>query len=553
MRWTRIKKWLPVGTLVAGWLAAIAVVALLIAAGRNAEIERAHRSSAAIAQIIEEQTVRTFQATSLTLGTIADTWELTRPPANDAGFRQLLQARLRDMPYLRALVVLGPDGRLLHDTGYPRLSGVSFADRPYFVLHRDDPELRRTVTGPYVSRSAGGGWFLAVSERLGRGPRLEGLALATVDPAFFERLYSRIQLGEENVIALFHRDGTLIARYPAGGAAIGTSFRELPLFATHLPRAESGTYVSEATDEIYPGRQIVAYRGVEGLPLVVRVSHSEHALLAAWRRTALAAGVAMAALTLLLAGLLVQQMRARHRREEQRARNLQADKLEAMGQLTGGIVHDFNNLLQVMVMNLDLALRDPARAASAALAARRAAEHASALIRRLLTFARRHPLEMRTAHLNSLLTDAHPLLAQAAGSRIELVLQLAGDLPPVLVDETQFEVALLNLVVNARDALAGRGRIVLRTQAVRGGGACLSVEDDGPGMSEATRRRALEPFFSTKGEAGTGLGLSQVYGFMQQIGGGLEIVSAPGKGTRVELRFPPRQGSASASRARSAP
>jgi two-component system, NtrC family, sensor kinase len=107
------------------------------------------------------------------------------------------------------------------------------------------------------------------------------------------------------------------------------------------------------------------------------------------------------------------------------------------------------------------------------------------------------------------------------------------------VDPSQFETALLNLVVNARDALPDGGRVVLRTSTGEEGRACLEVADNGPGMTDEVLRRALEPFFTTKGEAGTGLGLPQVYGFMQQIGGTMHIASAPGKGTRVHLCFSP--------------
>ena len=165
------------------------------------------------------------------------------------------------------------------------------------------------------------------------------------------------------------------------------------------------------------------------------------------------------------------------------------------------------------------------------------ARRAAKLTQHLLAFARRQPLELRAVDLNSLVTEAHVLVAQAVASQIEIVLQLAPDLAPVMTDASQFEMALLNLVVNARDAMAGRGRIVLRTYAdPHTGQPCLAVEDEGPGMSEETRRRALEPFFTTK-PSGTGLGLAQVYGFMQQIGGDLEIDSAPGKGTRVHLHF----------------
>ena len=531
----------PLLLLIAGWMAAIAVVVVLVVAGRNTALERGQRSSLALSQIVEEHTARTFQTVSFTLGAIADAWELSRPRKNDPHFQGLLSQRLEDLPYVRALFVIGADGYLIHDTDYPRTPNVSLADRPYFRAYVDDPRLRRALSPPLVSRAGdGAGWFVAVTQRLGRGEKFEGMVVAALRPAYFETLYRKMELGEDDAIELFHRDGSLIARYPSGEEAIGTTFLDLPLFKTHLPRAPSGTYTSGAG--LLGGGRIVGYGTVEGLPLVVRVSRSERAVLAAWQRSAVGAAVAMAALTLLLGGLLVQQLRAGKRREQQRAQRAQAEKLEAMGQLTGGIVHDFANLLSIVSMNMDLILRKPADAENAqraAVAARRAVERGAELIRRLLTFARRQPLELKPADLNALLTEAHPLVAQATGPRIELVLQLAPDLAPVLVDESQFEMALLNLVVNARDAMSGRGRIVLRTYAARHGGACLAVEDDGSGMDEPTRRRALEPFFTTKGQAGTGLGLAQVYGFLQQIGGALEIDSAPGKGTRVRLSFPP--------------
>ena len=163
---------------------------------------------------------------------------------------------------------------------------------------------------------------------------------------------------------------------------------------------------------------------------------------------------------------------------------------------------------------------------------------------------RRKPLEVSPADLNSLVADAHPLIAQAVGTRTEVVLQLAPGLPLALTDASQFEMAALNLVVNARDALGGRGRIVLRTYADAGGRPCLAVEDEGPGMPEAVRRRAVEPFFSTKGEKGTGLGLAQVYGFMQQIGGSMRIESRPGKGTQVHLGFAAARASVAAGASR---
>jgi signal transduction histidine kinase len=475
----------------------------------------------------------------LSLEATAEAWALARPPANDPAFRALLQRRLEHLPYVRALFVVGSDGRLIHTTGHPDTPQVSLADRDYFRLHKENPGLQFSLSAPLTSRT-GAGWFVALAQRLGSAQEFQGVLVAAVQPTYFEALYRRMQQGEGEAIALFHRDATLIARFPAAEQDVGKAFGHLPLFATHLPRAPSGTYWVDG--HLLPGKRIVSYRALEDLPLVVHASQSEHAVLAEWRRSALGAAIAMGALTLLLAALLVRQLRTRARRQRERTQRAQAEKLEAMGELTGGIAHDFNNLLGIMSMNLELILRHPADAPAverAARAASRAVRRGSELIGRLLAFARRQPLEMRAADLNSLVTEAHPLVAQAAGARIELVLQLAPSLPPVLLDETQFEMALLNLVVNARDALSGAGRIVVHTYPdPQRGDPCLAVEDDGPGMRAEVRQRALEPFFTTKGSTGTGLGLAQVYGFMRQIGGSLEIESAPGKGTQVQLRFP---------------
>jgi hypothetical protein len=173
-----------------------------------------------------------------------------------------------------------------------------------------------------------------------------------------------------------------------------------------------------------------------------------------------------------------------------------------MGQLTGGIAHDFANLLTVVSMNLEMIARHPgdaARNAQAAAGAARTVARAKTLIARLLAFAKQQPLELKAVDLNALVAEAHPLVAQAAGPGIELVLQLAPALPLARTDESQFEMALLNLVVNARDAMGKRGRIVLRTFAdARSGAPCLDVDDDGPGMDAQTRRRAMEPLFTTK-------------------------------------------------------
>jgi signal transduction histidine kinase len=524
--------------LVVAWLAAIALVALLVADARDSAIERGERSAAAMAQVMEEQTARTFQAVGVSLAAVGDTWELARPPKNDPKFQAHLAQRLAETPYARALFIIGPDGFIVHDTDYPKTPAVSLADRGYFRMHRDNPGLERWISTPMISRTPGAGWFVSVTERIGSGEKFEGIVVAAVNPAYFQGLYARMAQGRDEALALFHRDGLLLAHFPRTAQDVGKPLLHLALFS-HLQNAPAGGY--RVDGGLLPGKRIVNYRSVPGLPFVVHASLGEDAVLSEWRRSALGAAVAMGALTLLLAGVFVREARSRRRRALQRAQRAQAEKLEAMGQLTGGIAHDFNNLLAVVAMNVDMIGRHPGDAeanAQAVATAARSIARARTLISRLLAFAKQQPLEIKAADLNTLVTEAHPLVAQAAGPGIELVLELAPALPLVRTDESQFEMALLNLVMNARDAMAGRGRLVLRSYAdSHSGVTCLDVQDDGPGMSEKTRRHAMEPFFTTKGEHGTGLGLAQVYGFMRQTGGSVEIEAAPGRGTRVRLSF----------------
>ena len=203
------------------------------------------------------------------------------------------------------------------------------------------------------------------------------------------------------------------------------------------------------------------------------------------------------------------------------------------------LAHDFANVLGIIALNTEaLRAQGSHPAAEQALETMaRAVRNGRDLTDRLLAFARRRPLAVRPVRLDQWLPAARALLVQAAGPRIALEVEAPALLPEVLCDTSQLDTALVNLVINARDAMSGAGRIRVHAYA-RDSHVCLSVADEGPGMTDEVRRRALEPFYSTKGEAGTGLGLPQVYGFMRQLGGDLSIESAPGRGTRVVLRFP---------------
>jgi PAS domain S-box-containing protein len=231
----------------------------------------------------------------------------------------------------------------------------------------------------------------------------------------------------------------------------------------------------------------------------------------------------------------------------------QSQKMEAMGQLTGGVAHDFNNLLTPIVGSLDMLVRrriGNEREQRLIDGALQSAERAKILVQRLLAFARRQPLQPVAVDLGQLVGGMVGLLTSTLGPNINVRVELDDDLPPANADFNQLEMALLNLAVNARDAMPNGGRLTIaarrervRDQHVRGlkpgQYVRLSVADSGIGMDEATRERAIEPFFSTKGIGkGTGLGLSMVHGLTAQLGGSLTIDSAIGQGTTIDLWLP---------------
>jgi PAS domain S-box-containing protein len=231
----------------------------------------------------------------------------------------------------------------------------------------------------------------------------------------------------------------------------------------------------------------------------------------------------------------------------------QSQKMEAMGSLTGGVAHDFNNLLTPIVGSLDLLVRKgigSEREQRLIGAALQSAERAKTLVQRLLAFARRQPLQPIAVDLGRLVESMADLIDSTLGPTIAVRLDVAPDLPCAQADANQLEMALLNLAVNARDAMPDGGTLTIKARGAcvadgqipgidAGDYVCLGVSDTGIGMDEATRQRAIEPFFSTKGVGkGTGLGLSMVHGLVAQLGGGLTIQSAPGAGTSIDLWLP---------------
>ena len=254
-------------------------------------------------------------------------------------------------------------------------------------------------------------------------------------------------------------------------------------------------------------------------------------------------------------------------REKTEAALHQAHKLQAVGQLAGGIAHDFNNMLATVLGNLELMERRIGQAATSWVPADTerlqklieratgAVQRGGQLTARLLAFSRRQRLAARPTDINALLMDLITLASSTLGRRIRLQSDLAGELWPALVDPSQVEAAILNLCLNARDAMREGGVLSISTSRTQvgqdsswagseldlppGDYVCVRVSDTGTGMTEDVKARAFEPFFTTKGPgAGSGLGLSQVYGMAQQCGGSVAIDSTPGVGTTVTLLLP---------------
>jgi PAS domain S-box-containing protein len=230
-----------------------------------------------------------------------------------------------------------------------------------------------------------------------------------------------------------------------------------------------------------------------------------------------------------------------------------SQKLEAMGQLTGGVAHDFNNLLMPITGALDLLQRrglGGEREQRLIAGALQSAERAKTLVQRLLAFARRQPLQSRAVDLGELIRGMADLVASTSGPQIRVMIDLPDQLPAATADPNQLEMAVLNLSVNARDAMPDGGTLTISAAAETvgpghpaklrpGDYVRFSVADTGVGMDEETVARAIEPFFSTKGIGkGTGLGLSMAHGLASQLGGGLHIVSRPGLGTRIDVWLP---------------
>jgi len=515
----------------------------------------AERNIRNLVHVLSEQMARTVQATDLVLqGIVGDLANQPDIHDNDPDFFTELHRRLSSLPYARALFVIGSDGFISHDTDYPTTPRVSLADRAYFVAHRDDPALGLHVGPPLQSRSVDR-WFISLSRRIDREDgSFAGIAVAAIEPLYFEEFYRQLWVGS-GTIALFLADGTLLARSPRAEQLIGASFASVEPFRSLLP--ESGATIFRDGSPIDNVNRIAGYRALEGTPLVMMVTMNEAEVMQPWRSHA---AVAVAGAVILLVMLLVMELlsrRYRHREELARARLVDAQRLETIGRFASGIAHDLGNLLRivrsaVVLLRAQTADRPEARSVLDRLDESLAAGRE--MVAQLLAHSRNQPLELRIGDMNKLVSGCLPMLRQAAGPKVDILASFTSDRATCQIDHIQLRAALLNLVLNARDAMPDGGAIFIDVRASaedRNADAVrwidVSVRDEGPGMPEAVLKQVFDPFFTTKRPGvGSGLGLNQVRAFVQQCNGRVDILSREGEGTTVRLRFPIVDGASKA-------
>ena len=245
---------------------------------------------------------------------------------------------------------------------------------------------------------------------------------------------------------------------------------------------------------------------------------------------------------------ITDRLRAERERAELEARLRQAQRLETVGQLAGGVAHDFNNLLSVIEGYASYVadeVTDRPGAIEGIEEILRAADRGAKLTRRLLMFSRRDRANPETVDLRTVIDDARPLLEGTLAGRCELTVETPGEPVLVTIDVEQFEQLLLNLAVNARDAMPDGGRLAIGLRRLDEGRVQMHVSDTGAGMSEEVAERAFEPFYTTKAAGdGSGLGLATVYGIVTQSGGEVRLTSTPGEGTCVAVELPAADGEA---------
>jgi len=512
--------------------------------------------------VMQEQALKVFQTVDRTF---AEVNEIVRG-MSDEGIRadeprlhQRLAAIVATMPQLDAILLVGRDGRPLASSNFEAVpAGFNFADRDYFRTQREnDP---RTYVGDIrAPRLPGiGSDFFDLSRRL-ESPdgAFNGVIAVAVRPKYFEDFYELIGQTPGSFYALARSDGAYLARYPllkdrTRRLSPASTFR-----STIAHGFDHGMYT--ANSDIDGISRRFAFRKLPGYAVYALAGVTSAALRTEWLSSMLThLLVGLPAVLLVLGVLWMALLRTKRlydeaeRREAAEGALRQAQRLEAIGQLTGGVAHDFNNLLMIVSGSVHRLRRQIGDEKQMRLldAIGNATQRGESLTRQLLAFSRRQMLQPSVIDLSERLPELKDMLARSLRGDIEIRVVVPKRRCMVKVDASELELALLNLAFNARDAMPLGGTltiaakpIVLRGKAgeegLSGDFVAIRVADTGEGIPPDILPRVFEPFFTTKDVGkGTGLGLSQVYGFARQSGGAATITSAAQRGTAITLFLP---------------
>ncbi len=556
-------------------LAAAVVVPLLLfgaAAWQNHEdvLREGRDAIQRTAAVMQEHARKVFETAELAIGQVDERiddleWPKIGAPATSEFLRRLKAP----MDQLVSIWVADADG-VVRAGSQSWAPGSGIAARDFFQAQRAADQ------GTYIGTAFRGAAtsmasFAIIRRRTRPGAEFDGTIHVAASPDYFSRFYAEAAPPFDHVGLLMRADGAVLAREPANPAAPSMIAADSPLMRRLAdPASRDGVLFDVATSGI---GQEYAIRKVGAYPLYVVFSVAQPVLLGRWYRNLRVYGAVAggAALTLLVVSWLSlrraqaeQAALARLRAEigqrqaaEQQLRH--AQRMDAVGQLTGGVAHDFNNLLTAILGNLELIQRAATlpdgqeKIKRLAMTAMKAVQRGSTLTKSLLAFSRKQPLQPRAIDANGQLQDFLELVRQAVGVGITVEFDPAPGLPLCVADPAELEAAVLNLAINARDAMPDGGTLRIATAAARltaedlagnaeakpGRFVAVAVRDTGSGMSADVAAKAFEPFFTTKpiGQ-GTGLGLSQVFGFARQLGGHVTIESGPGQGTGITLFLP---------------
>jgi two-component system NtrC family sensor kinase len=468
-----------------------------------------------------------------------------------------LQRLVDSLQQMKSVWIFDAQGRGLVNSLISPAPVIDFSDRDYFKVHlaRDTGIFigdALTPRAPYQGQA-----FFSVSRRRQSDDGgFTGVIQASVLPEYFENFYARIGRDPGSFFALGLANGTVLARFPHGEREIDRdSPAEQPTVAN--PTAALVTVTSPA-DGI---ERRLGYQRLAQYPVYVSAGLETSAIRARWLATMgsyLIFGLPATALLFLILSLALRRTRRLYLESAKRMDAEEAlkhgQRLEALGQLTGGVAHDFNNLLTVIRASVDL-LRRPDLPEERRLryveAISDTAHRAAKLTAQLLAFARRQTLKPEAFDVGQCVQTLRGMIGTLTGSPIEIITHLPDRPCFINADAGQFETALINIAVNARDAMGGEGRLTITVRAVAElpgpaahpgsphGYVAVSVEDTGVGIPQDQIGRIFEPFYTTKEVGqGTGLGLSQVFGFAKQSGGEVIVASEIGKGSTFTLYLP---------------